>query len=70
MQEAVRAEEPLLDAAPSLEVDGPRVRAELDAGPTEQTAITANLIQESLIHGPALANFDRRNRNEDGNRSE
>jgi hypothetical protein len=52
LQEAVRAEERLLDAAPSLEVDGPRVRAELDAGPTEQTAITANLIQESLIQVP------------------
>jgi hypothetical protein len=58
LQEAVLAEQQLLDDAPSLAVEGPQVRAELDAGPTDDTALTAHLIEDSLAYGPRLSNLD------------
>jgi hypothetical protein len=62
LQEAIVAEQRLLDHAPSLAVDGPEVRAELEAGPTEDTARTAHLIEDSLAYGPRLSNLDHENR--------
>ena len=68
LQKAVAAEEHLLAGAPSLAVDGPRVHEELHAGPTEDTALTAYLIDESVRYGPHLSRLDdsRRKPDDDG----
>jgi hypothetical protein len=65
LQKAVAAEEDLLAGAPSLDVDGPRVHEEVNAGPTEETEVTAYLIEESLRYGPQLSRLDDSRRNPD-----
>jgi len=69
LRNAVAAEERLLAGAPSLAVDGPRVREEVDAGPTDQTALAADLIEESLSYGPQLSRLDDSRRTPDDDES-